>query len=379
MNKVAIRCDGSKSIGMGHVMRCLSLASHLKTKQVSVVFISRYSEGIAKIKETGYEVFELINNDVDRDVNSYLYKVNDLNTETNKNLYEDLYKGEYKNKHEKIGAMKNNEIGAISEIIINQRIQCLIVDRYDINYEYLFDLRKIVKLAYVDDLNSFIYPVDFIINGNVNATELGYSAFDKDTTLLLGISYNMIRKEFQEIEKRNLNREVESIMITTGGSDAKGVTEKLLNYLTEKDEFAELKINVVVGSAFLNKEKIFEIEKQHKNITIYDNPSKMSEIMLASDIAISSGGSTLYELCACGTPTLAITIADNQKGITKKLDDLGLILSLGCWEDLSEDVFMNQLNRLLRDYETRKHMSENGQKLVDGNGCARIVDALLKT
>ncbi len=39
----------------------------------------------------------------------------------------------------------------------------------------------------------------------------------------------------------------------------------------------------------------------------------MKNLMINNDLAISAGGNTLYELCACGIPTIAIIIADNQR------------------------------------------------------------------
>lgn len=38
----------------------------------------------------------------------------------------------------------------------------------------------------------------------------------------------------------------------------------------------------------------------------------MKTLMLESDVAISAGGQTLYELASVGLPTIAIQVVDNQ-------------------------------------------------------------------
>ncbi len=56
---ILFRCDGSVEIGMGHVVRCMALAEHLKDMRgCDIHFAMRKSElGINKVKEL-YPVIE---------------------------------------------------------------------------------------------------------------------------------------------------------------------------------------------------------------------------------------------------------------------------------------------------------------------------------
>lgn len=118
--------------------------------------------------------------------------------------------------------------------------------------------------------------------------------------------------------------------------------------------------------------------KKNANVILHENVSRMSEIMLKSDMAISAGGSTLYELCACGTPTLAIVIADNQREMVDMMSSEGYIISLGWHGELADMELLQKIKLLCADYEKRVSLSKKMQKLVDGEGVRRIVEEIIK-
>ena len=52
---IAIRADGSAKIGMGHLMRCLSIALALKENERNVLFITKNDQSKAFLEEKGFE------------------------------------------------------------------------------------------------------------------------------------------------------------------------------------------------------------------------------------------------------------------------------------------------------------------------------------
>lgn len=333
--KLAFRSDGGAKIGMGHIMRCLSLAKASLEFGHEVVFLTKYSEGYEAIIQSGFQTLLL--------------------------------------EEDKAWSL-SSELDQISKILNKLTIEVLVVDTYSVNEAYLNQLKEQVNLlVYIDDINSFEYPVDVILNGNITGEYMGYEIYFKGKQLLLGPKYNLIRDEFKNLKKRELSEDVRKIMITTGGSDPFNTTKRIIEIIRGESCLDNIELNIIVGNSFKNIESLEEQSEKHKNIVLYKNVSRISEIMLNCDIAISSCGSTLYELCACGTPTLGFILADNQELIAKSMSEEGYIRLWGWHNEIVDRQMVDSLKAIVSDYETRRIMSEKQQQLVDGRGAERVV------
>ncbi|MBE6068691.1 MAG: UDP-2,4-diacetamido-2,4,6-trideoxy-beta-L-altropyranose hydrolase [Clostridium lundense] len=323
--KIAIRADGGSQIGMGHIMRTLVLAKEL-SKTNDVFYIckennDKYKKGIEKVSSEGFKVLLVRDN----------YLLEDL-----KNIDADL----------------------------------LITDSYDVNEEYFNKTKKIFnKTSYIDDMNLHYFNVDFLINQNIDAEDFNYRV-SKDTKLMLGTKYVMLRDEFRNCSPKNIKEKVNDIMLTVGGSDLNHITEKILSWSYNLD----YTVHVVVGPSFNDIEKLKSFESD--KIKLYFN-ADMSKLMKKCDMAISTCGSTLYELASCGVSTLGIIIADNQSGIGCKLNDMKVIKNLGWYNEITKECFINNVNELAEDYNKRKLMSEKASMIVDGRGVERICEILM--
>ncbi|MCP5047956.1 MAG: hypothetical protein GY940_12340 [bacterium] len=189
---------------------------------------------------------------------------------------------------------------------------------------------------------------------------------------LLGPGYISLRKPFLNVPEPEIQTNISSVMVTFGGDDSKNITPRVLAFL-ERD-YPELTRNVVLGSAFKNREAIeaFRYDKVH----LFHAPggAGMRMIMETSDIAISSGGQTLYELARMGVPTVAVTVADNQRDNVMGWEKTGFIESAGLWTD---DDLMDNIKKKFRellDFDCRVRAVEAGRKTVQGNGAKRIIE-----
>lgn len=329
--KAVIYANGSSTIGLGHIMRTLTIAKELKKKGILVEYITDRSDknAVKLVKDSGFNIIHVAN------ILDYLFSF--------KSLIYDL----------------------------------AIIDDYNIEEHDINKFYNIAgKIVYIDDLVKFKeYNMDLLINTSIEALNIEYKG---KTKKLLGPKYALLRDEFKQIKYKLPKPNVERIMITLGGGDENNFTKYILDLLL--NNYNDIEYEVVLGNSYKYKDFMIQNYKD-KNINFHINTNNMAEIMLNCDLAISAGGNTLYELCACGTPTIAAIIADNQikfvQGVSREteIDYLDLIDKDLLIEKYN---FINIVEKNIENYSHRIKTSKQMLSLVDGQGSKRIVDEIMK-
>lgn len=333
IKSIGIRADGGSNIGMGHIMRCMAISKELLERNIDVFFISKFCKEVNDI---------FINQDI-KFINIYSENLDD-------------------------------EIFEIEKIIKDYNIDCIITDSYNLSNDYLFKIKKYLRLLIsIDDNSLYNYPSDIIINGNIYANDLNYKLIDKDTKLLLGSQYCILRNEFRKNFNFRVKEKVENILVTMGGSDINNFTPFVLETIKELN----ININVIIGKSFECINKIQEISKKYNNINLIYNPSNISEIMKNNDIAISASGSTAYELCKVGVPAILIVQAENQENIACEFDKKGIMINMGYFSDLKKDELLEKVKFLIDNKGVRYKMNNLSKNIIPDDGVKNIVDSIL--
>ncbi|WP_457601068.1 UDP-2,4-diacetamido-2,4,6-trideoxy-beta-L-altropyranose hydrolase [Hydrogenivirga sp.] len=256
-----------------------------------------------------------------------------------------------------------------------KRADIAIVDSYIASKEVYERISKHVKLpVYYDDNNRIDYPCGVVINGNIYAKKLNYR--DKSCIrYLLGTKYFPIRKEFWNIPPKVINEEIKSIMITFGGDDDRNMTPKVLQALC--NEYPSVRKEVVIGRGFKNIKAVEDAADNNTHLLYFPDAKMMIDVMLHTDVAISAGGQTAYELARTGTPSILISVATNQLNNCIELQNSHIVLYAGNWEN--RFILKKTINLLkkLEDKNVRESISLKGQALIDGKGPERVVNHLI--
>lgn len=337
-----IRVDANEIIGMGHVMRCLSIAEELRMRGEPVAFIiaDRRSEKMIVSKD---------------------FRVICLHS-----TWDDL----------------NKEVEGLVNVIETLGITTLLIDSYYVTETYLRAVRQYTRTIYIDDLDAFIYPVDVLVNYNIYAEDLCYAKRYReaglDTQFVLGCSYAPLRAEFSNVNKE-IKENISNILITSGGTDTYNVIGNILEMLVRQPWFSNLEYYIVLGRFSVHAKGLEKKWKRYENVHLLMNVSNMSEYMRCCDIAITAGGVTTYELCACGVPSVMYTLADNQLQIAQTVFKKNLIPWVG---DIREnmdnclDLIVSYIEKL-SDVDRRREMSMKMQEIVDGKGGKRLVNSIV--
>lgn len=332
-----IRTDMNHTIATGHVMRCLSIADAARDLGEKVTFLLADSQATEYIVDRGYEAIVL------------------------ETKWDDM----------------EAELPVLLEIIKQRNIKSILIDSYQVTETYLNSLSEHVRTAYLDDLNAFVYPVDMLICYANYWRKFGYEEKYSNTKLLLGTDYIPLRKAFSNMGKKQINERIENVLLLSGGSDRYHVLDCILEKIKEND----LKeINVICGRYYEGYEELVEKYKEYGHIFIYWAVADIETHMQEADVAVSAGGTTLYELCACGTPTISYTFADNQLDNVRQFQEDEIINYAGDVRDLGIPIAENISRCIdkLQDFEKRKKLSCKMQQMVDGKGAKRIAEQLIQ-
>jgi UDP-2,4-diacetamido-2,4,6-trideoxy-beta-L-altropyranose hydrolase len=331
---IGFRCDGGTKIGMGHIFRCASLAKELEKQGANVFFITRGTKGATKLKEWGFSV-------------------------------------------EEISVDGGKEPDIVINILKKNKAEAVVTDSYDIDQEYLERLKaEGFFVVTIDDLNRFPFSSDIVINQNLFGKEMNYRT-TKNTKFLIGPKYAMLREQFSKQTEKEINKKVKNVLVSTGGTDNFNITPTILKALSE---IKEIEITVVIGPAFKNEYEITETAKKFGNrCKILKNVDNLYDSLLKADIAITGGGTMLYELAATGTPGLTIIQAENQIANAKTMEKYGTIKIIGKVNEISEEKIRSVFKELAADFKKRKKMSEKGRELIDGKGSSRVASIIIKS
>lgn len=374
-----IRADANKEIGTGHVMRCLSVAAALKKLGERVCFLVADENPVPLLEARGQE-YIVLNSD-------YTALEDELGT------LESLFR----------------ECGINSQ----DKKNVFLADSYFVTKTYLSRIREYMPVGYVDDKCISDLPVDLLINYNIFAEESQYGDFGKEpggcrreaevenaqeetaqektaqeesallstkSVLLLGTAYAPLREEFVGVDY-HVREKASQVLITTGGSDKYNLAGQILRKAMSHPGSASLTYCVISGAYNVHYEDLKQLAGEHSNIRILSNVTNMSELMQESDIAVTAGGSTMYELSAVGVPIICFSFVDNQEKIVEGFYKKGLVSFGGNYlmqgeEMLSEVV--EEISKLASSKELRRQYSEKLRHVVDGQGAVRLARALVK-
>lgn len=333
---ILIRADANEKIGAGHVMRCLTVADALKKRGEEVRFLTADRGADPLIAPRGYETVCL---------------------------------------HSDWSA-PDDETDALLRAVRELSPSLLLTDSYYITDRYYAALPHTVRTACFDDLNRPSGSVDVLINYNIYASRSSLGHHGSGTKLLLSPRYAPLREEFKDLPPHEIREAAESVFVSAGGSDPENVAGRLINGTCR--DHPDVTFHFAVGMMNPRAEELKK--KEGGNVVLHIHETDMPRLMRQCDIAVAAAGSTLYELCACGVPTVAYSLADNQRPATEAFERRRLMLNAGdCRELLAfPERVESSLSVLLGSRSERQRLSDAMRRTVDGKGADRIAAALLR-
>jgi len=296
--KVAVlRADASSSIGVGHVMRSLSLGEALIDEGFGVELVScELAPSLQSLATScGIEVVE------------------------------------------PSCAPRSSED---AQFVLERNAAIVVVDGYEFSRDFFAALEASNTTFAVTDDNAETkaQSPDAVINQNPHASESLYAHMKGNPKLLLGLQYAMVRKEVREVAAMHLPTREGEVFVAMGGADFLGLTAPIVEALVETG----LQIRVAVGHANTQREHVQKLADQHGHVTLIEQQDYLSSLASAH-VAVLAAGSSLWEACAVGTPSIGLVVADNQIASANAAAKLGFTRVIDCRKSFSVEAVKREI------------------------------------
>jgi spore coat polysaccharide biosynthesis predicted glycosyltransferase SpsG len=217
---------------------------------------------------------------------------------------------------------------------------------------------------------------DIVVNQNLHAQGSFYRDREAHTNLLLGPRFALLRREFRRFAKWRHRIPVQGkrLLVTLGGADPENLTYSLIRALATK---TTVDVTVVVGGANPRKDELeTEALRAGSHIHVRADVRSMAALMARSDVAISSAGSTVWELAFMGLPAVVGAATSGEELVIEGLKKHDLFYRTGRLAAFRAEEVARTAFELLGDTKRRASMSATGREIVDGQGCDRVLDAM---
>ncbi|MBK8870715.1 MAG: UDP-2,4-diacetamido-2,4,6-trideoxy-beta-L-altropyranose hydrolase [Elusimicrobia bacterium] len=345
--KVVIRVDGSRAIGTGHIVRCLTLAKALRSKAAQVSFIVNDMENrwARWISSAGYKVHRILINPV-------------ANFSWKRDADQTLCFLERQ--------------GSLWDV--------LIVDHYGLDQKWERAVRYSTRvLLVIDDICGRYHDCDILLNTSDYRTISQRSSRRRGTSpiLLRGGAYALLETDFLKGHNRLKEKEdrpPNTVHVFFGGVDDPNYTERFSRWVATS--FPNLKLQIVVSRWYPHIRSLTRLKKDFRGSVNWARNVKMALPMAKCDLALGTPGATTWERACLGLAPAYVSVAENQKPILRRLQNDGLCSYLGEAGKLTEDVFLKRFSAFLSDQCGLTRMRRNGMSMVDGDGVRRVVETV---
>ena len=366
MKWVLFRADASETIGTGHVMRCMALAKGFMERGFEVHFVVR-------------NLLPVVEDILSQNAMSVYYLPNSESRETK--YSHSLW----------LESTEDEDANNVSSYIDEQMAlrgspDLIVVDHYALASLWEDKLGKYSDVLAIDDLNDRVHTSQWVLDQTVGKSEKAYLPFinpDK-TKLLLGTEYALLREEFAELRESAKSKRLVPpspsslrVLVTLGGVDVKGLSLSILAALEECR--SNLDVIVVAGGANPHTCNLIALaESLPFNVEIIGQTGEMAKLMLGADLCIGAAGSTSWERCVLGLPTINITLANNQSYISKNLDDAGAACSFGYFDKTRNNELAQLVDSFLEDESLWIKTKQAAFDVCDGLGINRVINVVTK-
>jgi len=359
MSSVLVRVDASPHIGAGHFMRCVSLADGLQSHGWTTTFVSQPLPSVY--------IDLLVNKN-----HSLIVMPDSMHSESQPQASDHSYAAW-------IPWREQQDAEWCVRQFVDKSFDWVVVDHYSLGFDWECAIRRIAsKVMVIDDLVTRNHDCDLLLNQNYGQTTFSYkNRVASSTRLLIGPHFALLRPEFANLREATLSSKTKLddpiLLISLGGVDKDNFTQKVLCALAKARLPSNVLIVVVLGPDSPHIDSVrAEADKLQWKTKILVNVTDMARLMTEASWAIGAAGSSTWERCCLGLPTLTLVIAENQLPSAHALAESGYTIYLDPLIPINTSIPQG-IEKLISH---AKLLSIRCAELTDGRGVERVFNAM---
>lgn len=303
---------------------------------------------ILKMSDCGYKCIAIIN---DSDIAKTVLSENQV-------LYHIV--NEYEMSEEVLDIIHQYEHEADDKIVF--------FDRLNSNNKYI---SKIIGCGYkiicFDDYD----PSALLATKVINTRKLLIGGLEINSC---GPKYQILRDDVVKYAKmgRCVNKSVHRVLVHFGGTDPLNIASLVFEAIKD---ITDIEFTFIGGKGATNESIKSEIENMN-NMIYYQTTPKFAQMLYEADLAILSGGVTMFEAAAIGTPMILINHNEDQKIAAEIFQQETGAINLGIARDVTAEEIKGTLCDLASHYNKRQAMLYKLKEFVDAQGTERVCKCL---
>jgi UDP-2,4-diacetamido-2,4,6-trideoxy-beta-L-altropyranose hydrolase len=333
--RILFVADAGPRVGGGHVMRSLTLAGALQAQGATCAFVA--TPAVAGLMDAFAPAVER-------------------------------------------AAAPSGEPRDLATAIAGQAFDAMVFDHYGLTERDHALLSQGRPALAVDDLADRPLGADVVLDSGPARTAKDYDGLVPEAArLLLGPGYAPVRPEFAALRETALawrGEPVQRLLVSMGLTDLDGITARVVERLRMR--VGEVGLDVVLGQASPSLAGLSKIARRDGRLALHVDTPHMARLTAEADIGIGAAGSSTWERCTLGLPSILVIVAENQRPAAEALAARGAALVTDAEAADFDAVFDRALMRLLNDRAARLDLSRRSAEVCDGTGAGRVAEAFLQ-
>jgi UDP-2,4-diacetamido-2,4,6-trideoxy-beta-L-altropyranose hydrolase len=282
-----------------------------------------------------------------------------------------------------VPALQHNPAMALSGEDSVGAADWLIVDHYGLDASWETPQRRWAKsILVLDDLADRRHDCDILLDQTFGRAGADYDGLvPAACRRLTGSDYALLRPEFSRARPASLARRtaeggLRRILVSLGATDPENHTVEVVRGIAASG--LAVAVDVVLGGAARHLEAVrAACAALPLEARLHVDTAEMPRLMAAADLAIGAAGTSTWERCCLGLPSLLVVIAENQRAVATAVGGAGAARLLAGPRPALAAQVAGALQELAADATALQALAVRAAAICDGRGCDRLGLALV--